>query len=346
MHLYLSRHGIWYYRKCNITASGKRKEFKKSLGTRDKREALLLVSSISALTQSAEIGVLATDLITQNDIPPLNQCITNYLTVNSNLWQKRHKQRIEGVLNELPKLHLSKSDITCLKNKWLSKRSIATVNKCMGFCSMFYNWLRQEYDGIENRFEKVKLKGHVEKSRKAYTPLELIKFHSLATELREQGRESHFWFLILARYSGMRAGEVCQLKISDVDMKLNLFYVRGERLKTKFSKRIVPIHPSLIELGLYDFVADRTDRLMEHWKPSSRSFAAMATKWYVGFRKRHELPDYHSLRHTVATELKSAGVPAQFSAAILGHANGNITFDRYGHDVAIDKLHAAIKNIG
>ncbi len=45
MYLYLSRHGIWYYRKCYQLASGKRKEIKKSLGTRDKREAKLLIES-------------------------------------------------------------------------------------------------------------------------------------------------------------------------------------------------------------------------------------------------------------------------------------------------------------
>ncbi|MGY8196637.1 hypothetical protein L1Q52_27875, partial [Klebsiella pneumoniae] len=35
----LSRHGIWYYRKVNVLPCGKRREFRRSLGTRSKTEA-------------------------------------------------------------------------------------------------------------------------------------------------------------------------------------------------------------------------------------------------------------------------------------------------------------------
>lgn len=39
MSLMLSRHGIWYYRKVNVLPCGKRREFRRSLGTRSKTEA-------------------------------------------------------------------------------------------------------------------------------------------------------------------------------------------------------------------------------------------------------------------------------------------------------------------
>ncbi|WP_235664792.1 tyrosine-type recombinase/integrase [Aeromonas veronii] len=53
--------------------------------------------------------------------------------------------------------------------------------------------------------------------------------------------------------------------------------------------------------------------------------------------------DFHSLRHTVATILKDKGIPLQFAAAILGHTNGAISYDRYGGGVAVEKLQAAIE---
>jgi integrase len=56
--------------------------------------------------------------------------------------------------------------------------------------------------------------------------------------------------------------------------------------------------------------------------------------------------DFHSLRHTVATELKSAGVASQYAAQILGHSNGNITYDRYGKSVDYQMLKEAIELIG
>lgn len=40
MSLMLSRHGIWYYRKVNVLPCGKRREFRRSLGTRSKTEAM------------------------------------------------------------------------------------------------------------------------------------------------------------------------------------------------------------------------------------------------------------------------------------------------------------------
>ena len=115
--------------------------------------------------------------------------------------------RIEGVLIELTKVHLTKADVSKLKSKWLESKSIATVNKCFGYCSMFYRWLQAEYDGVENRFFGLRIKGHVEKSRKPYTTHQLERFYLLATELREKGMESHFWYLMIGSFTGMRANE-------------------------------------------------------------------------------------------------------------------------------------------
>ncbi|WP_274803919.1 tyrosine-type recombinase/integrase [Pseudoalteromonas rhizosphaerae] len=347
MHLLLSRHGIWYYRKTYLLSSGKRKEIRKSLRTRDKREAKQLAIKILLLSECPDSARKVTSqLITQEQLPSLSVCISNYIDANKHLWQERHQHRIEGVLSEIPSLILTKANVSTLKKKWLEGKSIATVNKCIGYCSMFYKWVESEYDGIENPFNGLKIKGHIENSRTAYTKDELHTFYTQALKLRDRGQESHFWFLMIGRYTGMRANEVCQLLTKDIDQGSNIFFVRGDMLKTKNSKRLIPVHPTLIELGLYGFINSRENRLMEHWKASKRSYAAMPTKWYSSFRKRHNLPDYHSLRHTVGNELKSSGVPVQYCAAILGHANGSITFDRYGHEVAIQRLQEVVKFIG
>jgi len=148
MRLVLSRHGIWYYRKCYTLASGKRKEIRKSLGTRCKRDAKLLASHIDSTSYASNLSALTNSIIIQDKIPSLAGCIDLYLLQNSHLWQERHRQRIQSVLNELPRLHLDKADVSQLKNKWLKDKSIATVNKCFGYCSMFYKWLQTEYDGM------------------------------------------------------------------------------------------------------------------------------------------------------------------------------------------------------
>lgn len=66
MHLVLSRHGIWYYRQSYTLASGKRKEIRKSLRTRSRREAQLLAARILSNTFSSDIGAFNASIITQD----------------------------------------------------------------------------------------------------------------------------------------------------------------------------------------------------------------------------------------------------------------------------------------
>ncbi|MGL4753274.1 MAG: hypothetical protein ACRCXB_12845, partial [Aeromonadaceae bacterium] len=52
MNLWLSPHGIWYFRKVTIMPCGRRKEIKKTLRTRDKSEAKKKVLDLLACVRS------------------------------------------------------------------------------------------------------------------------------------------------------------------------------------------------------------------------------------------------------------------------------------------------------
>ena len=58
---------------------------------------------------------------------------------------------------------------------------------------------------------------------------------------------------ILGMYSGLRLSEKCQLNVEDVKKVYGVlcFDVNDEKdkMKTKSSPRIVPVHPVLIKLG-------------------------------------------------------------------------------------------------
>ena len=64
---------------------------------------------------------------------------------------------------------------------------------------------------------------------------------------------------ILGMYSGIRLSEICQLHVED-DKKVDgvlCFDVNDEKdkkLKTKSSRRIVPVHPVLTKLGLEQYI--------------------------------------------------------------------------------------------
>jgi hypothetical protein len=44
--------------------------------------------------------------------------------------------------------------------------------------------------------------------------------------------------------------------------------------------------------------------------------------------------------------MKSAGIPIQFAAAVLGHSTNSITYDRYGKGVEMAALREAVEAIG
>ncbi|TOD13079.1 hypothetical protein CGJ72_18520, partial [Vibrio parahaemolyticus] len=73
-----------------------------------------------------------------------------------------------------------------------------------------------------------------------------------------------------------------------------------------------------------------------------------ASKWYgrfktkLGFDKGH---DFHSFRHTVATQLKQKRVSHIVAGAILGHTLNNITYDRYGKDLNIEQVMTVVNLI-
>ena len=52
---------------------------------------------------------------------------------------------------------------------------------------------------------------------------------------------------------------------------------------------------------------------------------------------------FHSLRHSMASNLKAAGVNLIDAQGVLGHSSQSITFDLYGKGHAVSRLADALK---
>lgn len=89
-------------------------------------------------------------------------------------------------------------------------------------------------------------------------------------------------------------------------------------------------------------------RIFPELKDSRDGFGSAASKWFgrfklkLGFGKGH---DFHSFRHTFATELKNADISSVIAGELLGHAQQNITYDRYGKTIHITKLKLVIDKL-
>ena len=75
---------------------------------------------------------------------------------------------------------------------------------------------------------------------------------------------ARYWVPLIGLHSGMRLNEICQLDVADIRIidgiacfavtEESLSGSRDKSLKTKSSARIVPVHPTLLDLGLMAFV--------------------------------------------------------------------------------------------
>lgn len=130
----------------------------------------------------------------------------------------------------------------------------------------------------------------------------------------------------------------------------------GKTLKTDASKRVVPIHSRLIELGLLNFVQESKSikkktrnnsglqpRLLydltytEHEK-WGRNLGRWFNESYlkaIGLKSKKKT--LHSLRHSLITYLSAAGVDGANIKSIVGHEADTVTTQTYTH-YGIDHL--------
>jgi integrase len=122
-------------------------------------------------------------------------------------------------------------------------------------------------------------------------------------------------------------------------------------LKTATSLRIVPVHPSLLTLGLLDFVKGRESVKGNLWGFTQWKgiWGKKFGNWYSMYFNRKHIEDtqktFHSFRHTFTDTLKQAGVQDSLIAELVGHSNDSITMSRYGKRYLPKVLLEAIKVI-
>jgi integrase len=162
-----------------------------------------------------------------------------------------------------------------------------------------------------------------------------------------QIRDWRYWIPLIALFSGMRLGEIAQLLVDDVREEHGVWIMHvttdgddAKTLKTTGSERIVPLHPTLIALGLLEHHARQKQaghaRLFAEIKPDKRGFlSGPPSKFFSTYLKRigvkTKQTTTHSFRHNFADRLRAAGHLDHDFGFILGHGDRLIrTTGRYG----------------
>ena len=240
-----------------------------------------------------------------------------------------------------------------------------SIQNRMTWTTSFFKWCARNDYIPKNPAEGLvppKLKQRASEQRDAFTKKELQKFIDVLSEHREEmsRREERFWIPLIALYSGMRQNEICQLHCDDIktvdgvwcfDVNEN---TEDKNLKSSASKRTVPIHPKLIDLGLLDYVKIKkgagAKRLWPNLKYHSKNgYGRQISRWFSGFCDEHIVDDpkkvFHSFRHNFTNTLKQMGVQEVTITELTGHENDSITTGRYGKPFEPKPLLEAIEKL-
>lgn len=153
--------------------------------------------------------------------------------------------------------------------------------------------------------------------------------------------------IYLCLMTGLRLGEICSLKWSDVDMNMRIIHVNRtvQRIsifentaktalielppKTPCSKREIPISTTTLQL-LKKFQSADNEYLITPLKATEPRTFQNRYKKYLLDAGIHPT-NFHTLRHTFATNCISSGADIKSISEILGHSNVQITLNRYVH---------------
>jgi len=187
---------------------------------------------------------------------------------------------------------------------------------------------------------------------------------SLSRRLSEGSQIWHdagYWVVLIAWYTGLRREEICQLALADVLIEHGIWHFKvheggGGRIKTKASKRDVPMAGELVRLGLPDYVqalrAAGEMQLFPELRTESgkQGYGDVFYKnWWEKIAARLPFVEkgqaLHSFRHMVTTELKYQHVFLEDRADLVGHAIPGETAGRYSKQARLIRLKEAVDQI-
>ncbi|MBD5451082.1 MAG: site-specific integrase [Lachnospiraceae bacterium] len=152
--------------------------------------------------------------------------------------------------------------------------------------------------------------------------------------------------ILLCLFTGLRLGELCALKWSDIDFENKLLtinrtvqrlYVEGQKTKTvlietppksAYSKRELPLSDAAFEL-LSSFRNDR-EYVFGGKKPVEPRTMQYHFKKILTEAKLSD-KNFHILRHTFSTNCIEGGADVKSLSEMLGHSDVQTTLNRYVH---------------
>ena len=152
--------------------------------------------------------------------------------------------------------------------------------------------------------------------------------------------------IYICLFTGLRLGEICALKWSDIDMNLKLLHVNSTVQRIRISDQNTKT--SLIETPPKSFCSKREIPISDQLYDFLKEFHCQDTYILNGnvpleprtmqnrFKKCLKMAEirntnFHTLRHTFATNCIQMGADIKSISEMLGHSDVKITLNRYVH---------------
>lgn len=380
------RDGKYYFRydtKDPVTGKRKQKESKGFASpTEARRESIRIQAEMLHGTYIEEKNIMFKDWVDQwlalYEATGKVKNSTVYLRRKS---IKRAKKKFAGLkLREVTKLQYQ-SLLDEMKSEKLAKRTVELLHEA---CGMMFNKAVQMELIKMSPAAGAEIPAYPKTVEQLESGVELPKFfekEELALLLRtaKEGDDQQLYHaLFIMAYTGLRVGELCALKPTDVDVVnkqisiTKTLYIKSSLKdyelntpKTKSSVRKIDISDRVLAMIQTQIAWRKAYKMSERIKFTDEldklNFLFVSNKMLPGYpapiaqfqrtMKRMltvaGLPDTlspHSLRHTYTSLMAEAGVELEAIQGLLGHKNDRVTRDIYLHvtkarkKAAVEKL--------
>ena len=275
--------------------------------------------------------------------------------------RKKIKKYRDFNLHELLKMNVPEED----------RLSGDTQTKLISRMTSLWNFLIDEYPEFVNQnvFKKKSVTISTRKAkdkRESFTDedIKTIFHHKnylpsiFEANLNQKIKFPYYWIPILACLMGARLEEICQMRVKDIK-KVNgiwVYRIREEgdygsevtKVKNPYSERDIPLHSEIVNtLGFVNYVKHikKLGKERTFWELPKRGdvYHKNVGKFFnqkylvkIGLKKKGK--SFHSLRHSVETNLTNANVNGRFIDFLQGHSQKGVGGSVYMKGIKPDVL--------
>ena len=283
--------------------------------------------------------------------------LIKYKETLKKLPKNRNKGKYKGKnINALAKMNMPEAGL-----------SVATTNKYLMYLTSLFKYAEQRDYISKSQAYKLQDKNmvHPRNQNDRFDSDELVILFSKLKDLYGNGnKQEKLWIPLISLFTSCRLNEICQMTFNDLLRKDGVWCFKiatedddkNKSLKTVYSHRILPLHKTLINLGLVEYLQKQTkkhkpdanmwglkyeDSRNKYGRTVSRTFNELSKKLLNAPVRRKT---FHSIRHTFATFFRRV-TDNELVLYFDGHSSNNQTFGRYAKyddykwlKVEIDKL--------